>query len=80
MFSRENKESMIRAVNGEKATIPQTWYSCAVPGVETAYQNLDRALVPTTREMVEEATIQTRAKPVDCKSSRHGADKASKYL
>ena len=73
MGNQELRELMIRAIDGDGVTTPQTWYNYAVQHVNSAYRSVNGTEVPITTAMVsDEAYTQTGHRPVSCRTSRHG--------
>ena len=73
LLTQENKETMMRAVNGTEVRTPERWINYAIQGVDSSYRSVLGADIPTTAQLVaEEAFSQTGVMPVDCRTSRHG--------
>jgi hypothetical protein len=73
LLVQENREKLIRSVEGTGLTIPQTWINYAVQGVESSLRMLDGTFVPATPELVsDEVLSQTRIAPESVRASRHG--------
>ena len=75
LTSQENTEAIIRILQGTAVRQPETWFNYAIPGVPTTLHQLLGGITINTAELVaEEAEAQTKAKPVSCRPSRHGAN------
>ncbi|KAI1687481.1 Exo-endo-phos-2 multi-domain protein [Pyrenophora tritici-repentis] len=73
LMGQENRELMIRAVEGESARLPERWVNYAVQGVESSYRTITGESIPTTiDDIVSEALSQTGIEPASCRPSRHG--------
>ncbi|KAF7566279.1 hypothetical protein PtrM4_145990 [Pyrenophora tritici-repentis] len=73
LMGQENRELMIRAVEGESARLPERWVNYAVQGVESSYRTITGESIPTTiDDIVSEALFQTGIEPASCRPSRHG--------
>ncbi|KAF7446996.1 hypothetical protein A1F99_084430 [Pyrenophora tritici-repentis] len=56
LMGQENRELMIRAVEGESARLPERWVNYAVQGVESSYRTITGESIPTTiDDIVSEA-------------------------
>jgi len=73
LLSPENRELLIRALDGDAVRTPERWINYAVQGVPSSFRTLDGTEIPTTTQLVEEEVCsQTGKQPVSCRTSRHG--------
>ena len=73
LLTQENRESLMRALDGDSVRQPELWTNYAVQGVASSYKTLTGEDIPTTQEMIEEeAKSQTGHTPVNTRPSRHG--------
>ena len=73
LMEQENREKMIRAVDGDGAALPQKWHNYAVQNVQCAYRSLFGEETPITLKDIEaEVAAQTKVQPISCRPSRHG--------
>ena len=74
LTSQKNTETITRILQGTAVKQPETWYNYAVPGVPTTIHQLLGGVINTAGLVAEEVVAQTKAKPVSCRPSRHGAN------
>jgi len=75
-MQQDNKETVLRVLDGVELKLPQTWFQYAVKGAPVSMHRVfDNVLVPIDEKLVaEEVEAQTGAKPINCRPSQFGAD------
>ena len=75
LMTQENREFMLRALDGDSVRTPERWINYAVQGVPSSFRTVEGTDLPITTQLVEEeACSQTDKPPVSCRPSRHGAN------
>jgi len=75
LLTQENKELLVRALDGDTVRTPERWINYAIQGVPSSFRALDGTELPITTQLVEEEVgSQTGKQPVNCRPSRHGAN------
>ena len=75
LLTPENHNILRQVLHATAVKLPEKWFNYAVPGVPVSVYRLGGRVVTNTAELVaEEVAAQTKAQPVSCRPSRHGAD------
>jgi hypothetical protein len=62
LLTPENRELLIRALDGDAVRIPERWINYAVQGVPSSFRTLDGTELPTTTQLVEEEVCSQTGK------------------